>query len=333
MTPQCFSQSKEDTLRVIFFWFVIAVFTGSCDSNHTGGKLISIISQRTLENIPSGSGIVVHKDMAYIIGDDATGIYQLDFALNRETKIPVAGMDSATYREAKADKHDFESATLVDWNGQLYLLGIGSGSKSVTRDSALLLNVSNHSDYKIFSLQVLYEQLRRQTQTDVAQWNIEGVAVAGKKMILANRGNNGLYILQLNEFLEWVQNPGTKFPSVDTYKVKLPTIKDKEARLSGLCTVNDTELLFCASVEDTPDWVSDGPILGSIIGNYLLSKKAVGSTFLLQDKDGKPLLEKIESLDLLGESKGKTVNVIAIGDNDNGSTELFKLQIGSAGDK
>ena len=321
------NQTNEDVVRALLFGVGILLLGSFCGCRRMGETSLSILSQGTLKNIPSGSGIAVWGGKAYIIGDDATGIYQLDLASYGETKIAVAGMDSATYREAKADKHDFESATLVQWNGHLYLLGIGSGSKSVIRDSALLLNVSNHSDYKTFSLQVLYEHLRRQTQTDAAHWNIEGVTVAGNKIILANRANNSLYILQLNEFLEWVQDPGTKFPSVATSTVKLPTIEDKEARLSGLCTVSDTELLFCASVEDTPDWISDGPILGSFIGSYSLSKKAVGSTYLLKDKEGKPLREKIESIDLLGKSKGKTMDVIAIGDNDNGSTELFKLQI------
>lgn len=290
-------------------------------------KGLEIISRQVLDSVPSGSGIAIEGNTAYIVGDDATHIFQLYLGTLRTGRLPIRCFDTTLYREPKPVKHDFESATLVTWKDQTYLLAIGSGSLSPARDSAMIFNISNPADCNIYSLADLYRYLQRQAHTDTAHWNIEGATVAGNKLILANRGNNSLLVLHVDSFMDWSQTPSGNFPTAEIQNIKLPAIKNKEAHLSGLSTYNDTQLLFCASVEDTPTWATDGAIYGSFIGTYSIADRAVKSVYLLQGKDGNPLIEKIESLDILYKNSKNRIKIIAIADNDNGTTEVFTLYL------
>jgi hypothetical protein len=119
---------------------------------------------------------------------------------------------------------------------------------------------------------------------------------------------------------------GAPIPAIDFHKANLPQIEGKEARLSGICTLDETHLLFSASVEDTPDWVSDGPILGSFVGIYSLKEKKVLASHLLRNKQGAIVKEKLESIEIL-HKEGGTITCIAMADNDNGTSGLFRLKL------
>jgi hypothetical protein len=327
-----FRHHKSSLYNYIYstsFWcycLLLLLVTNSCGRTTAN---LNLLSQKTYDKIPSGSGITIHNNTAYIIGDDATNVFLLELKSGKQSKIPIARLNTLIYREEKPVKHDFESAVIADWKGQNYLLAIGSGSKAIVRDSMMLLNIANPADCKLFSLTQLYHYLQTKTNIPANQWNIEGATIVDGKLILANRGTNTLISIELNAFLSWVQTPTTDFPNVGTCTLQLPSIQNKEARLSGLCTISDTEIMFCASVENTPDWITDGPVLGSFIGSYSLSRKAVTSVHLLQNKVGEPIVEKIESLDILS-NNSKTIKVMAIADNDNGSSKIFNVQIAIA---
>src|SRR5688572_18402934 len=107
----------------------IALLYGANGCKQAPQKQFAIASQQTLDSIPSGSGILIENGIAYIVSDDTTHIYQVDLASFDERRIPIRGLDSTIYREAKSIKHDFESAALISRDGQNYLLAIGSGSK------------------------------------------------------------------------------------------------------------------------------------------------------------------------------------------------------------
>jgi len=231
------------------------------------------------------------------------------------------------YREPKPVKHDFESATLINWNDKEYLLAFGSGSNLTTRDSLLLFNIADNKDQRILSLRNFYLQLLKLTSIDSLQWNIEGTTVIGDDLILLNRGTNLMIQLKLNDFLTYIFNSGSSFPKIIFHQVKLPAIDNKEARLSGACTLNDSLLLICASVEDTPDWTKDGPVLGSYLGIYSVKETKLLKSFLLKNKQGLVLKEKIESLDVLEQTDKNKIRLIAIGDNDNGSSKLFNMKM------
>jgi hypothetical protein len=192
-----------------------------------------------------------------------------------------------------------------------------------------MLNTSDVTDNKIISIERFYKRLQGLTATDSTQWNIEGATIANDELILFNRGNNLIIRIKLNGFLSHVLDGGSAFPAIKYYKVKLPSINNHEARLSGACTFDDTHILFSASVEDTPDWTKDGPVLGSFIGIYSLTDNKVISSYLLQGTNKQPLKEKIESVDIRSKNQNSHT-VIAIGDNDIGTTNLFVLELKKA---
>lgn len=133
--------------------------------------------------------------------------------------------------------------------------------------------------------------------------------------------------INVQDALSYFLEPAKPFPTVSYFKIQLPFIGKYEARLSGLCTLNKTELFFCASVEDTPDWTKDGPVLGSYFGVCSLKEKQLKASYLFKDKQGKPLKEKIESVDILTRPNSEDIGFIAVGDNDNGSSKLWRLRL------
>lgn len=307
----------------IFFIFCLV----RCAENKKGEDLV-FIQTKVLDSIPSGSGIVsMDNDSVYIVGDDATAVYALNLTDFQYKKIPLTGLQTNLFRESKSNKHDFESTTLIDWKNNQYLLAFGSGSGLASRDSLLLLKLSNPEDQQIVSLTDFYTRLRSETLTDSTQWNIEGSAAINDSLFLLNRGNNLIIVISLSRFLEYLFHPGSPFPPVSYTRVKLPSINGKEARLSGASAFNDSNLLFSASVEDTPDWKQDGPVLGSYVGYYSINRKAIDTSYLLADTEGKPLKEKIESLDILKMEPTGRSTIVAVSDNDNGSSKLFLLSL------
>ena len=51
-----------------------------------------IEEEMSLKGIPSASGMVIKDTMAYIICDDATGVYQLNLRGYKQYKIPIHGL-------------------------------------------------------------------------------------------------------------------------------------------------------------------------------------------------------------------------------------------------
>ena len=295
----------------------------SCTENKSSSPL-RIVKTQVLDRIPSGSGIVIKDDTAYIVGDDATGLYLLDLNNYQQQKIPIATLNHDVYREPKSIKRDFECATFIDWKGKEYLLAFGSGSTPL-RDSMLMIHTKEFTDCRILSLHSFYEGLRKLTQTKIEAWNIEGVTIELDFLYLLNRGNNMIMNFKTSEFMQFIMDAGSPFPTTTYHSVRLPFIQNHEAKLSGACTLDNHHLLFSATVEDTPEWSKDGPVLGSFIGIYSLRHNTVTETFLLQDGSGAPLKEKIESLSIVRNLPEEDLEFLAVGDNDNGTTNLFHL--------
>lgn len=129
-----------------------------------------------------------------------------------------------------------------------------------------------------------------------------------------------------NAFFSLLVNQEDSLPQVNYRKIKLPFIEQHEARFSGVCTIDENHLLFCASVEDTPDWITDGPVLGSYFGIYSLQDNKLIATYLLKDKQDQIIKEKIESVDIL-QKTGHDLIFWATADNDNGTSKLFRIKL------
>ena len=297
----------------------------SCNENKSASPL-RIVKTQVLDSIPSGSGIVIKEDTGYIVGDDATGLYLLNLSNYQQRKIPIATLNQDLYREPKSIKRDFECATFITWNGQEYLLAFGSGSTPL-RDNLLMIHTTEFTDCRILSLHPFYEGLRKLTQTKIEAWNIEGVTTEMDYLYLLNRGNNMILNFRISELIPFLMDASSPFPTTTHHSIRLPFIQNFEAKLSGACTLDSHHLVFSATVEDTPEWSKDGPVWGSFIGIYSLRQSTVTATFLLQDESGVPLKEKIESVSIVRNSPGEDLELLAVGDNDNGTTNLFLLKL------
>lgn len=314
--------NQRSFLRLMALGWVLSQLAGC----YPGGRAtsMSVRNQRLLDSVPSGSGIVVKNGSAYIVGDDATGIYRLDLKEFGQSKIPIPGLDGRQYREARKGKHDFESASLFIINGKEYLLALGSGSVAISGDSALLMSLSEFTDCRIASLTPFYAGIRTLSGMSADEWNIEGATSIGDSLLIANRGNNSIMVISLPEFIGYVFDGKPNLPRARIFTLQLPEISGRPSRLSGLCTIDNHRLLFCASVEDTPDWKRDGPILGSFVGVYSMKEGRVSFSYGLKNGKGEMVKEKIESVDLLSVSNNKA-SILAICDNDDGTSNLFWL--------
>jgi hypothetical protein len=313
------------TNSYLHIFTIITFLTAGCrDKQPT--QMVIIEEEKLLNSIPSASGLAIENDTAWIIGDDATSVYRLNLTSFEQEKIPLKGFDAEQYRLPKPIKHDLECANLITYNNKQYLLAFGSGTLEPYRDSVLLLNTSDTADQQFISVQPFYKELQRLTGTDSTKWNIEGSTLVGDTLIICNRGNNLLISFHADSLMHYLLFAGTPIPAIDFHKANLPQIEGKEARLSGICTLNDNHLLFSAAVEDTPDWVKDGPILGSFIGIYSLKEKKVLASHLLRDKQGAIAKEKLESIDIVSK-QGGTITCIAMADNDNGTSGLYRLKL------
>lgn len=302
---------------------LFVLFVSGCKQNSNPG--LTIEHKQLFDSIPSASGIAIKGTTAFIISDDGTGIYTIDLTNYRQTKIQLSGLPFNVYREDKSIKHDFEAACFAKWQNKEYLVAIGSGSGGA-RDSMLMMNTGNYADQKIYSLEKFYKQILSTTTIDSSQLNIEGLTIAGDSIVFLNRGNNLLITCSAGTFFSFILNEQDSLFPVTCRKVQLPFIGQHEARFSGICTVDERHLLFCASVEDTPDWTQDGPVLGSFFGLYSLKNNKVIETYLLQDEEKKPLKEKIESVDIVQRLKSDLF-FLATADNDNGTSKLFRIKL------
>src|SRR5688572_10926435 len=95
--------------RYLFTYFTVILFLLSC--NKQGPKLIDV---KTLNDYPSGSGLVYLDDHVYIIGDDATAILKTNsqFKVVDRTGLFI----SSQQRIPKDIKADLESIALIKLN-------------------------------------------------------------------------------------------------------------------------------------------------------------------------------------------------------------------------
>ena len=283
-----------------------------------------IEEDKILDMVPSGSGLAIWKDSLYIVSDDAPFIYRLSLKDFSYEQFPLKGYTNAAYRIPKNIKPDFESAAIGEMGGQQYLFAFGSGSKTPGRDSLLIVNTANLQEQKTMSLSGLYIGLREKTNTPSAQWNLEGIAITHDTLLLFNRGNNMVVEIEWVEFTRYIATGGD-IPYLRHYTLNLPTHDGHLARVSGACELNDHgDILFCASIEDTPNWYTDGPVIGSYIGIYNRRSKALSWADLLLGDGGQPLKEKVESIEFL-KADDEGVRVIIVADNDKGQSRLMKI--------
>ena len=284
-----------------------------------------IIKETVLDSIPSGSAIEKHSDSLFILGDDAAALYKLSLKSNGYKSLLISQQPVAGNRIDRNNKPDYEAAVLLNFRGGVYLFAFGSGSTSPARDSLLIIDVNNFRVDTVVNIKRFYDHLRYISNTDQKDWNLEAAAVAGRKMLLFNRGNNFIFSFDAETFVDYILSTGFPPPQTVHVKASLPSIDQYEARLSGAAAV-ENDLLFSASVEKTTDWRSDGPVLGSFIGR-VDEKGRVSVAGRVTYADGRASLHKIESITFLRKAANGDIILAAIADNDDGKSRLLEIHL------
>ena len=314
-------------LQALYIW--VLLFTNIRCMSDLSTPLLHVSKIIDLPNLPSGSGMSILGDQIYVVGDDSPYLFLLSADYQLQHRQLILKQFASLERIPKPEKPDYESMAVADWQGHPCLLIFGSGSKSPQRDSLVIVPIQQRDQSQTFSLSPLYDAICRQEGIGREDLNIEGAILLEEQLWLMNRGRNSIISLSwpaLSAVLEG--KTSIEELSLQIHPLTLPQIAGKQARISGACNIEGSDLvLFTATVEDTENWIDDGDILGSFVGildAQSLAKGEVLNSWLVADQAGKPLLEKLESIDVL-EKESDQLRLLAIADNDAGSSRLLEL--------
>jgi hypothetical protein len=293
---------------------------------------VSVIKKHFLPNIPSASGVEVVNDVIYIVGDDSSSVYMLDYEMKLIDKIALfTSPDLINGRISKVSKPDFEALTYLNINGKEQLLAVGSGSKSPERDNGYLVDLQYNTTRHI-TLTHLYNQLRQLPEViGEGKLNIEGLAADDTRILFVQRGNitgnNVLVSYPAEELYNYLIQKSVHLPVPTIQLFKLPSLSGSQSGFSGITFIPGTsKLLFTASVENTTNEIDDGEVLGSYIGLIDLQDHTTLQSTLI-DFEGLPYMGKIESIAIQRVDTSGQIQAVAVTDTDMGGSELLFLQI------
>lgn len=200
-------------------------------------------------HVAAASGLVVRGERLYVVADDevALGIFDMQ---GRGTLVRLADDQlPLDHAERKAAKPDLEAlAELPDGS----LLALGSGATE-RRDRGWIWS---EDGVRAVPLGVVYDVLRER----FAELNVEGAAVVGNRLWLAQRGNGAAgenALVELDPQLRTLR-------AVTPYE--LGDVDGVPLTFSDLAPLPDGRLLFCAVAEDSGSTYHDGAFVGAGIG-------------------------------------------------------------------
>ncbi|ARS37876.1 hypothetical protein CA264_14250 [Pontibacter actiniarum] len=296
-------------------------------------------AKRLFEEIPSASGVAHVQNAFYVVGDDSPFLYQLNEEyqlVQRHALFDSSGVVNG--RIPKAAKPDLESMTHFSYGRDELLLLLGSGA-SEARNKAYLVNLTDDMAVQELDLSRFYTFVKRVLRIEnEGVLNIEGLAMDDVYTYLLQRpagaGSNILIRMDTDDFKQFVLSKGD-IPAAAVYYFKLPVLGQSPAGFSGAYTLDD-KLFFTASVEDTPNAIDDGEVLGSFIGVIDLNALPYATDELnplevpatkLQNPDGSAYIGKAESLVVNRLEEGQ-YRVVVLSDDDAGHSELLEVQLG-----
>jgi hypothetical protein len=287
-----------------------------------------VINRHYLKEIPSASGIEIIGELIYIISDDSPFLFVLDktFKIFRRISLfdYVTGTDG---KIPKLKKPDLESLTTVSIGRKKYLLAVGSGSFERKRDAGFLIDLKNDEVRKI-SFSPFFNQLTKYLRKNSGgELNIEGSVFSNRILHFFQRGNvagkNMVFSVQWKELQEAQEDISFKVHEFD-----LPLLLKVRAGFSGACLIpGSQEIVFTASVEQTPNVIDDGAIAGSfagVISPDLSDRKIITSRIT---RNGKIYRRKVESIAVINKISQGEMICVAVCDQDAAYSELLELKI------
>lgn len=287
----------------------------------------SVTNEIDFQHMPSASGIVKFQDSYYVIGDDSPYLFQLNSEFQLIKKIEIfSTKELQGERLPKKEKPDFECITVVPWGDDHDVLVFGSGDG---KEREVLIRVDidkGKARVESYSLKNFYKHLSKITKGDEAL-NIEGACLWKKHLILLNRTDNTLFMIEFDDFKAYVKNKDKNKPKVESMVLKLPSINGMSARFSGATMLPDEDLIiFTASVENDPNWIISEDIVCSYLGIIDLNQLANDEPICkLIKKDGTPIKEKVESVYVIKKTDN-AIELAGVIDNDDGSSKLIEIE-------
>lgn len=320
---------NRTSLFIIAFLFV----TFGC-TQKSGRLKVQVINHTFFQDLPSASGIEKYKGSTFIVGDDSPWLFVLDENNEMTKKVQLSAIDSmVNNRTPKGLKADFEAIEKLSINDVEHLMVISSGSSEITRDTAYLISATPKWTIAKRNLRPLYEEIKKAAHiSGKDEINVEGIAIHTKNTYLLHRGNvsgNFIAVLDTDQLVNYISNASDYIPEVSVFYFDLPVYKNQKSGFSGACITPDGKnMLFTASLEETADVLNDGKVLGSFIGIIDLEKLAESKfEAKLVQEDGEVLPKKLEGITVKSWSKNK-MNVLVACDNDDGSSDLFEMEVG-----
>ena len=298
---------------------------------------LTLSSRLPLPNIPSASGIEITGKHIYMIGDDSPFLFRLNKKLEVLEKIQIASTkDLAGDRIPKKQKSDWEAMTLVQHKGMNEIFVFGSGSKKKRKVLVRIGYDEKPVSVKTSSLKELYKKIIKTTGISKDDLNIEAAAANKEFLFLFNRGVNLVLKYKLKEIFSYLDNGS--IPTPEVFKINLPSIKNIQSGFSGATFVpGENKIIFCASVENSSNWIDDGEVLGSFIGLIDLEELFQSSKTLekfpghtpdcLPIKEAGQILKiKVESVAVKGLSN-KELELLLVTDSDGGVSEIIEARL------
>lgn len=294
-------------------------------------KIKCTILGRKILGIPSASGVSVIGAAIYVIGDNSPWLYKLnrEFTITDRIQLnPLIDLPDGIY--AKRDKPDFEALATANTDGLQKLLVFGSGSKSPQRDVLIVVDPDDLPRLKSYTLVGFYKQLKASGKLTDAELNIEAAEVIGDRLFLFNRRKNLIFEYKLSEFFNYLNEKGENpFPKI--YKFSLPDIRGIEAGFTGAGQLpGNQKIIFTATVEDTPNNIDDGEVLGSFIGIFSLEDlkdQNRPDCIPITADDSEVLKIKVESVTLLDKTKTGEAKILMVTDSDGGISEIINASL------
>lgn len=277
-----------------------------------------ILQQKTLENIPSASGLVKAGLVFYVVGDDSPFLFKLNQDFQEVARINLLAGEHRE-RIPKPEKPDFEALEMIS---QKEFLCFGSGSLSPQRDVMLRILPEEKPAVEQFSLSSFYAKLKTLPLMQDSELNIEAAAIYREELLLFNRRKNVIFSFNFPEFFRAIQGK-SPFPEIKATAFELPKLNGIEAGFSGATFTASGKLLVTAAVEATDNAYDDGEVLGSFIGISSGVKKGNFDEFLWTIIPSKTAL-KIESICVVEEISEKEISVALVSDSDGAESLLLQ---------
>jgi hypothetical protein len=310
-------------------WLAAALFVGAAASMGAGPRQAvlrncepmvyhhgPLRSRDIVGHVRGGSALVGLDEYSLaVVQDDVSGLARVLTDPLRVTAIPAPAIEGfrsfSSKRGNKPLKPDLEAAVMLE----SHLVALGSGSTDrrkrllLSRYVPYILGPPHYVDARDF-----YDALEAEPRFAGSELNVEGAAIVGEELVLANRGNGAPRgDLSPVDALCWIDaaaftahaldgGPAPELGSV--VPVELGMLEGVRLTITDLASRDDT-LYFLAAAEASPDTYHDGEVVGSALGT--LTRNGAASWVRLEHPDGTPVTAKAEGLLLVGPERGWVV--------------------------